>query len=81
MLFPTALYITQAISLSSERLSNSTLANSSLKLGILRGEALFLGILNSPKSGSSSWSKISLSSGYYILLLLLLLLLLLSDLT
>ena len=75
MLFPTALYITQAISLSSERLSNSTLANSSLKLGILGGEALFLRILNSRKSVSSSSSKISLSPGYSVLLLLL------SDLT
>ena len=71
MLFPTALYITQAISLSSERLSDSTLANSSLKLGILGAEALFLRVLNSPKSVSSSSSQISLSSGYSVLLLLL----------
>ena len=72
MLFPTALSSTQAICFSSERLSNSTLANSSLEFGILGGDALFLGILNSPKSVSSFSSKISPFLGYSVLLLILL---------
>lgn len=67
-LFSTALSNTQAISLSSERLSYSTLANSSLKIGILAGDALYLGILNSPKSFSSSSSKTSPCSLYPLLL-------------
>ena len=58
MLFPTALSSTQAIFPFSERLSNSTLANSSLEFGILGVDAYFLGILNSPKSVSSSSSSI-----------------------
>ena len=70
MLFPTALSNNQAIFLSSERLSNSTLANSSIKFGILSGDALFLEILNSQKSVSSSSSKITPISGYSVLLLL-----------
>ena len=74
MLFPTALSSTKAISLSRE-LNNSTLANSSLKFEYHGGDALFLGILSSPKSISSSSSNIPTFSGYPVLLLLLLLLL------
>ena len=59
MLFPTALSSPQAIFLSVERLSNLRLANSSLRFGIIGGDAPFLWILDSPKSLSSSWSKIS----------------------
>ena len=73
MLFPTVLSNTQAISLWSKRLSNSTLANSSLKFGIIGGNALFFRILTSPISVSSSLSKISPFSGYSVLLSLLLL--------
>ena len=59
ILFPTALSSPQAIFLSVERLSNSRLANSSLRFGIIGGDAPFLWILDSPKSLSSSSSKIS----------------------
>lgn len=76
ILFPTALSNTRAISLSSEKLSNSKLEKKSLKSGILGGDALFLAILNSRKSVSSSSSKISPFCGYYMLLSMLL-----SDLT
>ena len=69
MLLQTAVSSTQAISLSSERLSIATLANSSLKFGIPGGDPLFLGILNSSKSVSSSSSKTPPFSGYSILLL------------
>ena len=68
ILFPKALSNTQAIS--NERLSNWRLVNSSLKVKILLGDALFLVILNSLKSVSSSPSKTSTFSGYSILLLL-----------
>ena len=70
ILFPIALSSTQAISLSSERLINSTLANSSLKFGILGGDPLLSGKWNSPKSLSTSSSEIYPFSGYSVLLLL-----------